>query len=89
MLEAFDWIRERAPDAAVRWYDALENALQSLGQFPERCALAAENDAFEEEIRQLLFGKDHGTYRVLFTVRGDEVHVLHFRHTARLPLEGG
>ncbi|MCC7142209.1 MAG: type II toxin-antitoxin system RelE/ParE family toxin [Candidatus Eisenbacteria bacterium] len=83
MLDAFEWLRERSETAATRWLANLEDAIRSLEQFPERCSLAPENEVFEEEIRQLLFGKDHGIYRVLFTVRGNEVHILHFRHSAR------
>ena len=50
---------------------------------PRRCGLARENSSFKEETRQLLYGKRHHKYRTLFTIRGDEVHVLHVRHGAR------
>lgn len=43
---------------------------------PERCPLAPENDAFEVEIRQLIYR----SHRVLFTVLGSRVHILHIRH---------
>lgn len=47
---------------------------------PERCALAREDTAFHGiELRQLVF-KSH---RVLFVVRGGDMHVLHIRHAAR------
>jgi len=45
--------------------------------------LPRENDAFEETIRQLLYGKKRGTYRILFTVKKGTVEVLHIRHAAR------
>ena len=86
MLDAFEWIWKRSPNAAARWYASLEEALHSLERLPRRCHLAPEDDAFKEEIRQLLFGKAHKAYRALFTVREDEAHVLHFRHTAQLPM---
>ena len=35
---------------------------------------APENNEFEEEIRQIV-----GRYRVLFTIKGKRVHVLHVR----------
>jgi len=36
---------------------------------------APENNEFEEEIRQMIVGR----YRVLFTIKGKRVHVLHVR----------
>ena len=84
--EAVRWIAKESPARAVKWYMGLVNAIGSLSTFPERCPLAPEDDAFEEEIRQLLFGKRHGVYRVLFTIRGQTVYVLHVRHSAREPL---
>lgn len=36
--------------------------------FPERCAFAQENAFFPEDIRQLLYGKRSGVYRILFTI---------------------
>ncbi len=35
---------------------------------PLRCAFAFENNFFEEEIRQLIYGKGKNAYRILFTV---------------------
>ncbi len=49
---------------------------------PERCAHAPENRWFKREIRQLLYDQ----YRILFTIRGRTVRVLHVRHGARLEL---
>jgi hypothetical protein len=37
--------------------------------------IAPENDEFVEEIRQMIVGR----YRVLFTIQGRKVHVLHVR----------
>ena len=76
---AYLWIAEQSPDAAHRWYGALEAHISTLTQMPERCALAPENNAFDEEIRHLL----NGNYRVLFTILEHNVHVLHVRHAAR------
>ncbi len=55
---------------------------------PARCPLAPENDEFEEEIRELLYGKRQHRYRILFTIRGETVIVLHIRHGAREHLKG-
>ena len=81
--EAYQWISEQAPDAAARWFNGFDEAFQTLSKLPERCGLAPENDVVEPEIRQLLYGRRSGVYRVLFTITGSEVRVLHIRHAAR------
>jgi hypothetical protein len=59
------------------------DAIDSLKTFPARCPLAPENEFFSQEIRQLLYGKGRGRYRVLFTISGNTVSVLHIRHSAQ------
>jgi hypothetical protein len=54
-----------------------------LADNPERCSLAPEDESFPEEIRNLLYGKRKNIYRVIFTIRAEAVHVLHFRRGAR------
>ena len=80
--EAYRWIAERSLTSAVRWLDSLLHAIRTLESFPRRCPRAPEDDAFEEEIRQLL----HGEYRVLFTIDGDLVRILHVQHGAWQPV---
>jgi plasmid stabilization system protein ParE len=81
--QAYRWIADRSPDGAARWLDGALRAIQKLRSFPRRCQLAPENDAFAEEIRQLLYGD----YRILFTIDGSQVRVLHIRHGARRYLD--
>ena len=83
MDEAYLWIAERAPDSATEWFNGLEVAIFSLEDFPQRCPLAQESKAFDVEIRQLIYGKRVGAYRILFTIVGDTVHILHVRHGRR------
>jgi hypothetical protein len=45
--------------------------------------VASESDEFPVEIRQLLYGRRPGVYRVLFTIAADTVRVLHIRLSAR------
>jgi plasmid stabilization system protein ParE len=54
LAEAFAWLHDRAPANAERWLRGLYDAVESLEMMPNRCGLARENDAFPEEIRQLL-----------------------------------
>lgn len=58
-----------------KWFNSLMAAIKGLAEFPERYAIAPDNDEFAEEIRLLVYGR----YRVLYTIRGNEVHVLHCR----------
>lgn len=77
--EAYFWINDQSEEAALSWYEGLMKAFRSLETNPLRCPLASESVFFEEEIRQLIYGK----YRVLFTVKGEMVYVLRVRHSAR------
>lgn len=81
--EAYDWLRMRVPEYAVRWFNGLEAAILGLASQPERCPMAPESDEFGLNIRQLLYGRRSGRYRVLFEIRRSTVHVLHVRHGKR------
>ncbi len=73
----FNWLLERSPDGATRWYESFWDATERLKEFPLSCSLAAEAMDFPEQVRCMLFGTKKGrTYRALFVVRGDIVHVL-------------
>ena len=88
---AAGWMIENAsPTIAARWYNGLLEKIDALRRRPTRCTLAAEDDRFPEEIRELLygrFGKRRHKHRIIFTIRDDAVHVLYVRHTARDELE--
>ena len=79
----YGWIVERSPLHGPEWFNGLVDAIESLRNNPQRCPIAPESPKFEEEIRQLLYGKRKGVYRVLFTIRGRAVEVLHVRHGAQ------
>lgn len=70
---------QHAPVTAVGWLSRFEAALTTLANNPQRCGIAPENDAVDEEIRQFSFGRRYSVYRVLFTIVEDEVRVLHIR----------
>jgi hypothetical protein len=65
----------------------LQDAIASLAQFPERCALAPESTVFPFEVRHLLYGHAPHVYRILFTIEDKTVYVLHIRHSRRQPLK--
>lgn len=87
-LEAINlWLSRHSGSAASAWYAQMAQEAGSLDTAPQRCPFAPENNSFEEEIRHLLFGKRRNVYRVIFTLRGTSVHVLHVRDGAQQPLE--
>ena len=86
IAEAHLWLAEREPEAAERWFNSIYDTIESLEIFPERCPLAPESKSFNSEIREIFHGRRQHKYRILFTVSGSEVHVLHVRHGARLAL---
>jgi plasmid stabilization system protein ParE len=81
--DAYLWIRNDSPNHAVRWRLRILEAMQTLANMPERCEIAPESEHFHQEIRQLLFGKKSGVYRILFTIDRDVIYILHIRHSAR------
>ncbi len=73
--QAYCWYRERNPEFADIWFRGLMNAIATLQDKPQRCALAVEYEIFPEEVRQLLYGKSKNIYRVMFTIRENIVKV--------------
>lgn len=75
--DSYDWgCRTWGKRQAQQWARQLRTAVfKQLGVVPKAFPLVPENDEFSEEIRQMIVGR----YRVLFTVRGRKVHVLHVR----------
>jgi plasmid stabilization system protein ParE len=82
-----DWLlSQHAGNTGIRWFLAMEDAISSLNKFPKRCPLAPENSKFPFELRQLLYGNKPHIYRILFTIEGDTVQILHIRHARRKPI---
>lgn len=73
------YIVEDSLDNAVRWYFALHDKIQTLKDSPNRCPVAFESRFYDDEIRNLIFGR----YRVLFRVQETIVQILHVKHGAR------
>jgi toxin ParE1/3/4 len=75
--------------AAARWYNGLEQAVDALATYPNRCPVAREARRAKRKLRNLLYGKKPHVYRVIYEV--DEgrqaVWVLTIRHGARRKLK--
>ncbi len=78
---AFFYIYERSPQNAINWLRGLYQAIDTLENMPERCPLIREHDAFEAQVRNLIYR----SHRIIFTINDEasivEVHA--FRHGAQ------
>ena len=75
--ESYDWGRRVwGKYEGQQWVRQLRKAVvDQLAVVPKAFPLAPEDDEFSEEIRQMVVGR----YRILFTIKGRKVHVLHVR----------
>lgn len=55
--------------------------------FPGGARWRRESVIFPFEVRHLLYGHPPHVYRILFTIEGNAVFVLHIRHGRRQPLK--
>ncbi len=80
--EAHEWLVAENPIYAAEWLAGIRARVLGLETFPESHAVAPESDAFDCEIRQLLYGR--GTpWRIFFAIEGSTVRILHVRHGRR------
>ena len=79
LADAVAYIATRSEAMAEKWLHGFYRAADSLARFPERCSEAPESMVLDFEVRQYLYGD----YRVLFTIAGGTVYILHIRHGAR------
>src|SRR5437879_960190 len=82
-----DWLLSQgAGETGIRLFLTLEDEIASLAAFPERSPLAPESAQFPVEVRQLLYGRKPHVYRILYTIEGETVKILHIRHARRRPI---
>ena len=74
---SYDWgCRAWGKREAQKWARQLRFAIfKQLGVTPKALPLAPEASEFSDEIRQMVVGR----YRILFAIKGRQVHVLHVR----------
>ncbi|MGI8785067.1 MAG: type II toxin-antitoxin system RelE/ParE family toxin [Acidobacteriota bacterium] len=78
--EIWTFLTEDNPEAATRFVVQIENRIDTLEHFPERCQIASESGLLGTRYRQLLVGND----RVIFRASVKTVFVLRVIHAARL-----
>lgn len=81
--DAVSWYAEHSREKALLWSIGCQEAIESLANFPSRCAIAPENRDGEREVRHLLYDQ----HRILFEIEDETVTVLHIRHQKRQPFE--
>ncbi len=86
--ESYFWFSNHSSLKARTWLEGLYKATLSLENMPSRCSFAFENNFFDEEIRQLVYGKGQNAYRILFTIVDDRVHIIFVRHASQKPMIG-
>ncbi len=85
--EIYEWIADRSPEGADRWYGALLDAANSLTMDPERCGVAYEAEDLPAGVRELLFKTPKGKrYRILFLMSADVVTLLCIRGPGQAPV---
>ncbi len=77
--EVAAYIELDSPANAQSWLRGVREAIASLADLPRRCPPARESHSEGPEFRQLVFG----SYRILFTITGQTVFVVHVRHGHR------
>lgn len=87
-IKQFHFLADRSPAAAARWYTGLEKAIAKLGKMPERHPVAEdESEQVGIPLRQMLYGRRPGVFRILFSIEGDTVTLHSIRHSAQGPIE--
>lgn len=80
LVEAWRFISEESPEAAMNFVLQLEKQVSTLENFPARCPLISENDLMGTQYRHLI----HGDYRIIFRIEAKVVYVVRIFHAARL-----
>ncbi|MBV8904562.1 MAG: hypothetical protein JOZ22_13090 [Acidobacteriia bacterium] len=60
----------------LRWLQGLQERIDTLSEFPERCQLARESKSLPFELRH---GRKPRVYRILFTIEANTVHIIYIR----------
>jgi plasmid stabilization system protein ParE len=77
---------ELAETLGSELFETICDAVESLAEFPERCAPVPETEFRVKGIRHLLCGSGSSIYRIIYRVRDERVEILTIRHARRRPL---
>jgi toxin ParE1/3/4 len=80
VAEIWEYIAQDKPEAATAFVLHLEEQINALENFPERCPLVPENELLGAAYRHLVYGN----YRTIFRIAGARVIILRVLHATRL-----
>jgi len=82
--QAFIFIGDRSPRAAITWLNSVQQAITSLANMPNRASFIPENIRLKSQYRHLI----HDNYRIVFQVDEEKktVSVIRVYHSSRSPL---
>ena len=78
--EIWEYLAQDDPDAATAFVLRLEEQINTLERFPERCPLVRENELLGTAYRHLVYGN----YRTIFKIIESRVIIMRVLHGARL-----
>ena len=79
LTQIIDYLNTLSPDAAIRYYDTLVNAIAGLDRMPERCPRPRDLALKAKGYRYLIV-KD---YLVFFVITGDTVEIRRILYSRR------
>ncbi|MGH6736973.1 MAG: type II toxin-antitoxin system RelE/ParE family toxin [Methyloceanibacter sp.] len=80
----FDWLSTERPTSIEPLQRQITKAIAAVIVWPRLAPVVLE---MENEIRAVTLTRY--PYRIFYRVRGDMIEILHIRHAARVPWEGG
>ena len=78
--EVWEYIAQDKPEAATAFVMRVEEQINTLENFPERCPLVPENQLLGSVYRHLV----NGNYRTIFKIVGTRVIIMRVLHGSRL-----
>jgi len=78
--EIWEYLAQDEPDAATAFVLRLEEQINTLERFPERCPRVRENELLGTAYRHLVYGN----YRTIFKIIESRVIIMRVLHGARL-----
>lgn len=78
--EIWTYIADDSPENATSFILRLEEQIEALEEFPERCPLIPENELLGTGYRHLIYG----AYRTIFRITGKTVFIVRIIQGARL-----
>jgi plasmid stabilization system protein ParE len=78
--EIFGYILKDNRTAAIKWVAEIERQIESLENFPLRCAVIPEVHEMKEKYRHLIYG----AYRTIFRIEEARVIIMRVIHSSRL-----